>query len=102
MNLAVSNIAWPAGLDAAVYPMLAANGIQAVEIAPTRIWPHWQGITAGAVRVVRRTVEDAGLRVSSLQSILFQKPEWQLLGAGREALYRHLCFCADLDRKSVV
>ncbi len=85
-------------LDAAVYPMLAANGIRAVEIAPTRIWPRWQGITAGAVREVRRTVADAGLRVSSLQSILFHKPEWQLFGAcaDRESLYRHLCFCADL------
>jgi D-psicose/D-tagatose/L-ribulose 3-epimerase len=43
-------------------------------------------------------VEDAGLRISSLQSILFQKPPWQLLGdsADREALYRHICFCADL------
>src|SRR5258708_5286315 len=98
MNLAVSNLAGPAGLDAAVYTMPAANGIRAVELAPTRIWPHWQGITAGAVREVRRTVEDAGLRISSLQSILFQKPEWQLLGAcpDRGALYRHFCFCADM------
>jgi hypothetical protein len=37
MNLAASNIAWPAELDSAVYPMLVDNGIRAVEIAPTRI-----------------------------------------------------------------
>lgn len=98
MNLAVSNIAWPAELDASVYRMLAANGIGAVEIAPTRIWPQWQGITASAVHSFRRTVEEAGLRISSLQSILFHKPELRLFGSpeDREALYRHLCVCADL------
>ena len=98
MNLAVSNIAWPPELDASVYPMLVAHGIGAVEVAPTRHWPHWQGITAQAASGVRRAAEDAGLRISSLQSILFQKPELRLFGStpDREALYQHVARCAHL------
>jgi sugar phosphate isomerase/epimerase len=98
MNLAASNIAWPSGLDIPVYELLAATGIRGVEVAPTRIWPEWKGITANSTREFRRTVEDSGLCISSLQSILFQKPELQIFGSpeDREALYRHLCDCADL------
>src|SRR5215475_6183753 len=98
MNLAVSNIAWPAELDAAVYPMLASHGITGLEVAPTRVWPNWEGINAASTRAFRQLIKSAGLRISSLQSVLFQKPELRLFGssADREALYQHLCFCADL------
>ena len=56
MKLAVSNIAWPAELDAAVLAFLAANGIGAIEVAPTRVWPHWKGINPTSVREFRRVV----------------------------------------------
>ncbi len=98
MKLAVSNIAWPAELDAAAFELLRANGIEAIEVAPTRVWPHWQGITPGSVREFRGVVESSGLRVSSLQSILYQKPELNLFGsdADRQAMEDHLRRCADL------
>lgn len=98
MRLAVSNIAWPAELDAAAYVFLAANGIDGLEVAPTRIWPQWQGITQASLRAFRRTVESRGLRISSLQSILFQKPELNLFGSDRDrqSMDEHLQRCADL------
>jgi sugar phosphate isomerase/epimerase len=98
MKLAVSNIAWPAELDAAVLAFLAANGIGAIEVAPTRVWPHWKGINPTSVREFRRVVESSGLRISSLQSILFQKPELSLFGSDedRQAMEEHLHRCADL------
>jgi sugar phosphate isomerase/epimerase len=43
-------------------------------------------------------VESAGLVVSSLQSILFQRPELQLFGSDwdRQRMQEHLCHCASL------
>jgi len=98
MKLAVSNIAWPADLDREVYALLVHNGVEGVEIAPTRLWPHWEGITPAAIRHCRAEIEDAGLRVSSLQSILYQKPDLLLFDGAekRAALHRHLCDCADI------
>jgi sugar phosphate isomerase/epimerase len=98
MKLAVSNIAWPVESDAEAFDLLAANGIRGIEIAPTRIWPQWQGIDAASVAGLRSTLDSAGLTVSSLQAILFQKPELHLFGSDRDrqAMFDHLCRCADL------
>jgi len=98
MKLAVSNIAWPRELESAAFGCLLANDIRAVEVAPTCVWPNWEGIDSESVREFRHTVECAGLVVSSLQSILFQRPELQLFGShqNRQLLYQHLCRCADL------
>jgi sugar phosphate isomerase/epimerase len=98
MKLAVSNIAWPTEMDAAAFEFLAANGIDGIEVAPTRVWPQWQGLHPTSVREFRRVVESNGLRISSLQSILFQKPELKLFGSDqdRQAMEEHLRRCADL------
>jgi sugar phosphate isomerase/epimerase len=98
MKLAVSNIAWPAELDAEVFVFLAANGVTGLEVAPTRVWPQWQGISPASVREFRHVVEAGGLRISSLQSILFQKAELSLFGTDqdRRAMEDHLRLCADL------
>jgi sugar phosphate isomerase/epimerase len=98
MKIAVSNIAWPAELDDSVFAFLAANGVEGVEVAPTRVWPQWEGIDSASVQAFRRTVESHGLCISSLQSILFRKPELRLFGsdAERQALDQHLRRCADL------
>src|ERR1041384_3320465 len=98
MKLSVSNIAWPNELDSPAVESIMAQGIHAIEVAPTRVWPHWQGIDASSVRDFRRRLESAGLAVSSLQSIFFQKPELQLFGSDQDrgAMFEHLCWCADL------
>ena len=98
MKLAVSNIAWPAELDAAVFEFLVANDVAAIEVAPTRVWPQWQGMSSASVREFRRMVESNGLAISSLQSILFHKPELSLFGSDqdRQAMEEHLRRCADL------
>ena len=95
MKIAVSNIAWPAELDDTAYALLRMAGVRGLEVAPTRAWPEWQGITPSSLAEYRQRVEDAGLRISSLQSILFQKPELQMFGASGE-FAEHLQYCADL------
>ena len=95
MMISVSNIAWPAELDAEAYALLAELGVAGIEIAPTRVWPGWEGISAASVKALRDEIEGSGLRVSSMQSILFQKPELQLFGEGEE-FADHLKYCAGL------
>ena len=98
MKLAVSNIAWPVEEDSAAFELLAASGIGGIEVAPTRVWPRWEGVDSRSSQEFRRVVENAGLTISSLQAILFQKPEMQLFGSGqdRQAMRQHLRRCADL------
>jgi sugar phosphate isomerase/epimerase len=95
MRIAVSNIAWPAEVDAEAYALLAGLGVEGIEIAPTRVWPGWEGISSEAVRGLKDQVAGAGLVVSSMQSILFQKPELQLFGDGA-GFTEHLTYCAGL------
>ena len=95
MKIAVSNIAWPAEVDAEAYALLAGMGVAGIEVAPTRVWPGWEGTSPAAVKALRGTMEAAGLKVSSMQSILFQKPELQLFGDG-PGFAEHLTMCAGL------
>lgn len=98
MKLAASNIAWPAVMDEEAYRILRRFGIRAIEVAPTRIWPNWQGADSNGARHFRRQVEEQGFQICSLQAILFQKPELRLFGSDRdrENLWLHLRLCADL------
>ena len=95
MKISVSNIAWPAEMDAEAYALLAGLGVEGIEIAPTRVWPGWEGISAEALRELKGEIAGAGSVVSSMQSILFQKPELQLFGEGTE-FADHLKYCAGL------
>jgi D-psicose/D-tagatose/L-ribulose 3-epimerase len=81
MKISASNIAWPEADDTAAFELLRDAGCASIEVAPTRVWPGWEGITP-----------------ESLQEILFQKPELVLFGesASRAALAEHLCLCADI------
>lgn len=100
MKLAASNIAWEVADDETAYAMLRAYRIDGLEIAPTRIWPGWSGISPEALKHFHQSVEDAGLTICSLQALLFGKPELQLFGTNAEqsALRDHLVWCADIAR----
>jgi len=95
-------------MDDVAYHLLAQQGVSGIEVAPTRVWPDWAGITPQSVAELKSTVADEGLQISSLQAILFQKPELQLFaeGAAAQAFGDHLRFCAELaaqlGAKSVV
>lgn len=90
-RLGVSNLAWAPGETAAALGLLARLGAEGVEAAPTRI-ADWDRLDAAAARSYRAEVEDAGLRVCSLQAILFGRPDVQLLADATafEALAEHM------------
>ena len=78
LALGVSNLAWTPEQTTDALALLARLGVTGIEAAPTRI-AAWDRLDAAAVAGYRRRVEDAGLRVCSLQAILFGRPEVQLL-----------------------
>jgi len=79
MRLAISNLAWPAARENGMFGALARLGVAGVEVAPTRL-AAWDAVTAPLLADYRARVEAAGLVVSSLQAVLFGRPELQLLG----------------------
>jgi sugar phosphate isomerase/epimerase len=80
MRLAISNIAWPTGADAAAAPLLRAHGVEGVELALTKVWPEPLAVPAAEVRAYRDGWEKQGVRVAALQALLFGKPHLTLFG----------------------
>jgi D-psicose/D-tagatose/L-ribulose 3-epimerase len=96
--LAVSNIAWGSAFEEEALESLQLAGINQVEIAPTRLWPKWSGVSITSAEQVREQYAARGLGIPALQAILFEKPNCKLFGTGeeRQALAEHLNRCADL------
>ncbi len=92
MRLAVSNIAWPAELDEEMLDRLPRLGVDGIEVAPTRLWPDWVGMSRKDAQHRRRRFEAAGLCVPAFQAILYGRPELRVFGddASRAALLNHL------------
>lgn len=97
MKLSISNIAWTDETDAEVLSLLKAEGVLAIEVAPTRIWADWD-ISPEAGDRYRQHLQSQELVCSSLQAILFKKPDLKVFGTPekRAALVEHLKQVADL------
>jgi len=97
MRLAVSNLAWPAAAEEAAFGRLAALGVAGVEVAPTRLAP-WKELTPAILTDYRTRLEREGLRVSSLQAILFGCDDLQLLSEAGSftGLCEHIRRVADI------
>ncbi len=80
MKLAVSNIAWDTPEQPDILAMLTAGGVAGVEIAPTKLWPDWQGATAEDAALIRKDFAARGFAVPALQSILFGRPDLHVFG----------------------
>jgi sugar phosphate isomerase/epimerase len=88
MRLAISNIAWPAGADEVVAPLLHAQGVEGVELALTKIWTEPLAASAAEVRAYRERWEKQGVRIAALQALVFGKPHLTLFDS--EAVRRQL------------
>lgn len=100
MKLSVSNLAW-GGLDfGGTVAALSELGVNGVEIAPTALWPSAPEVAQADLAQVRQVLDDHGLRVSGLQSLLFGHPEFQLLQPEQwPALRDHLLRVLDLGHR---
>jgi sugar phosphate isomerase/epimerase len=84
-------------------------GIEALEVAPSRVWQDtWQGLSSSRVEHYRRVIEAAGLKVAGLHSLFWDQPDLGLF-LGRENREKTLDFlthlsrvCADLGGKTLI
>lgn len=98
MRLSVSNIAWLPEEDEDVFGGLLSEGIDALEIAPTRFWSDPTLADLGAAARLARRHARLGLEILSFQSLLFARPELRLFGsaADRAQMLDYLVRIADL------
>ena len=71
----MSNIAWPPADDAAVAKLMKDNGIQGVEVAPTRVWPDPVSRSRSEIQDYAVKWKRMGISISSMQALLFGQPE---------------------------
>ncbi|MBX9652591.1 sugar phosphate isomerase/epimerase [bacterium] len=80
MHLAISNIAWPTDQDEIVARLLRDEGVEGIEIAPTKWWPNPLMATKQEIQDRRGFWEDRGFSIVAAQSLLFGRGELQLFG----------------------
>lgn len=88
----MSNIAWDPPCDAEVASVLRAQGVDAVEVAPTKTWPDPRQAGEDDARRERERWQRLGLEVVATQSLLFGRPDLMLFGDAdqRNAFREHL------------
>jgi sugar phosphate isomerase/epimerase len=84
VRLAISNLAWPIEHDTAVADRLSELGFDAVEIAPTKIWPRPLAASQRDALNYRRFWEAHGLSIVALQSLLFERPHLRIFADARQ------------------
>jgi D-psicose/D-tagatose/L-ribulose 3-epimerase len=98
VKLAVSNIAWDPAEQDDVLAMLGDLGVLGIEVAPTKLWPDWEGAEPGSAAEWRHRFALKQFELPSMQAILFGKPELQVFGPEpvREATLDHIGRVAEL------
>lgn len=101
MKLAVSNIAWDLSEDSEVAAILAEAKINAIEIAPTKVWPSPLGLTSNKISGYRNFWASRGVQIVAFQSLLFGKPELEIFGTPkiRHQTFLHLTQIIELAAK---
>lgn len=108
MRIAISNIAWPTANDSDVAEALVAQGISAIEIAPTKIWPDPRHATEAQIRSYRGFWETRGISIVASQALLFGRPELTLFESAEtrvrtlEYLRSIVSVCGQLGAKAQV
>ena len=97
MKIAFSNIAWERHDDSNVLSLLRHRGVAGIEVAPTRVWPEWEGATIGAAQRYRGKLQECGFEVPALQAVLFGRAEARLFAEDRAAAFvSHLSRIAEI------
>jgi len=81
MKLAISNIAWDRAEDTDICRVLQRYGVTGVEIAPTKVWPNPLDVSDAEVDAYARFWRSQSVGVSSMQALLFGRPDLAIFGA---------------------
>jgi sugar phosphate isomerase/epimerase len=84
MRIGISNVAWNREEDEKLLALLPELGVEALEVAPTRLWDDPFGAPLAAYRA------RAGLPIVALQSLLYGYPELRLFDESRPRTLEHL------------
>ncbi|KDR31428.1 sugar phosphate isomerase/epimerase family protein [Caballeronia zhejiangensis] len=92
MRISVSNIAWDVAEDQTLAALCARHGVDAIDIAPGKYFPHPAKATAGDMARVKNWWANRGFELVGMQSLLFGTSGLNLFGdtASREAMLAHL------------
>ena len=108
MKLAISNIAWPAERDQAIYWQMQSMGFQGLEIAPTRIFPEDPYSKIREAKDYSLFLHEYyGLSICSMQSIWYGRTE-NIFGTTQERQIltdytkRAIDFAAAIDCSNLV
>ena len=97
MKFAISNLAWDLEDEQSSLRFLRRKGITGVEIAPTKVWPEWQGLNDTTARRYATYMEDSGFEIPSLQSIFFGKNFGSIFDVrNHKSILSHLAYVADI------
>lgn len=97
MNYAISNIAWEQAQQEALLPFFQRSGIRGIEVAPSMVWPGWEGLHAASARSYAATLRDLGFEIPAMQAIFFGKQFGSIFATeNHAAILAHLEFIADI------
>lgn len=71
MRIAISNIAWDVEEDELVAELLAKYGVDAIDIAPGKYFPHPDLATDEDIEEVKAYWAEKGIEITGMQSLLF-------------------------------
>ncbi|MCK4870217.1 MAG: sugar phosphate isomerase/epimerase, partial [Gammaproteobacteria bacterium] len=77
-KLAISNIAWHDFENKKIYELMTKLGIKGLEIAPSRLFSDPYNTSQQNIFAAKQTIENLGLRIVSLQSLLYKHNELKL------------------------
>lgn len=92
MRLSISNIAWDVAEDAEIARLLKRFDIDAIDVAPTKYFPHLTEASDDAISRVSEWWSDRGIEITGMQSLLFGTPGLNLFGPPqmREEMLQYL------------
>ena len=80
MKIAISNLAWQPPQDKEVFELLKTQGINGIELAPTKYFPDLSQTDKQKVGQLKKQLVEAGLETVAFQSILFGRPDLKVFG----------------------
>ena len=97
MKLAISNIAWQQHDDIEILSGLRERGVRGIEVAPTKIWPEWKGVSAKGAALYRKKILNEGFEIPAMQAILFGRQNLQVFDKSSHIdFFNHIKMMSDI------
>ena len=97
-RLCVSQLGWHDPHDPAMLDVLVAEGVQAIEVTPSKVFRGWDAATPAAARDFATIMRARGLAIPAFQAIYFGVDGLHVFqgDVARQALYDHTSRVAEL------